>query len=99
MNAFDTQVVRKKHNVSWNEEYIIAMVHHNEGISTMRVLNIARLQKVMSPATAHKYLTQSIKKKLLLQKPDKEDKRGVHLILSANGERFLKEIKDAYVRK
>jgi DNA-binding MarR family transcriptional regulator len=99
VNAFDTQIVRKKHNVSWNEEYIIAMVHHNDAISTMRVLNIAKLQKVMSPATAHKYLSQAVKKKLLLQKQDKEDKREIHLVLSASGERFLKEIKDAYVRK
>ena len=99
MNAFDTQIVRKKHGVNWNEEYIIAMVHHNEDMNTTRVLNIARLQKVMSPATAHKYLISSIKKKLLLQKQDKEDKRGVHIVVSASGERFLQEIKDAYVRK
>ena len=99
MNAFDTQIVRKKHNVSWNEEYIIAMVHRNEGISTMRVLNIAKLQKVMSPATAHKYLSQAVAKKLLNHKQDKEDMRSMNLSLTAKGERFLEEIKNAYVRK
>ena len=99
MNAFDTQIVRKKHNVSWNEEYIVAMVHHNDGISTMRVLNIAKLQKVMSPATAHKYLTQAVAKKLLSHKQDKEDLRSMTLSLTAKGKHFLQEIKDAYVRK
>jgi predicted transcriptional regulator len=99
VNAFDTQIVRKKHNVSWNEEYIVAMVHHNEGINTTRVLNIANLQKVMSPATAHKYLSQAVTKKLLSHKQDKEDMRSVTLSLTAKGERFLQEIKDAYVRK
>lgn len=99
MNAFTTQIVRKKHDVSWNEEYIIAMVQNNEGISTMRVLNIAKLQKVMSPATAHKYLTQAVDKKLLNHKQNKEDMRTMTLSLTAKGERFLEEIKDAYVKK
>lgn len=99
MNAFDTQLVRKKHNVSWNEEYIIAMVHHNEGINTMRVLNIAKLQKVMSPATAHKYLSQAIAKKLLSHKQDKEDLRGMTVSVTAKGKHFLEEIKNAYIRK
>ena len=99
MNAFDTQTVRKKHNVTWNEEYIIAMVHHNEGISTMRILNIAKLQKLMSPATAHKYLSQAIDKNFLKHKQDKEDLRSKTVVLTAKGEKFLQEIKDAYVRK
>lgn len=99
MNAYETQIVRKKHNVSWNEEYIVAMVHHNEGISTMRVLNIASLQKVMSPATTHKYLSQAVTKKLLNHKQNEEDMRSMTLSLTAKGERFLKEIKDAHVRK
>lgn len=99
MNAFDTQVIRKKHGVDWNEEYIIAMVHHSEDMNTSRVLNIARIQKVMSTATAHKYLMSAIKKKFLLKKQDKEDRRGVHIVVSASGERFLEEIKNAYVRK
>lgn len=99
MNAFDTQVVRKKHNVSWNEEYIIAMIGNNKDINTMRVLRIAGLQKVMSPATAHKYLTMAINKKMVLHKQDKEDLRSMTLNISAKGERFLQEIKDAYNRK
>jgi len=99
MNAFDTQIVRKKHGVSWNEEYIIAMVGHNEGISTMRILNIAKLQKVMSPATAHKYLSQAIAKKLLNHKQDKEDMRSMSVFVTAKGKHFLEEIKSAYNRK
>jgi DNA-binding MarR family transcriptional regulator len=98
MNAFDTQIVRKKHNISWNEEYIIAMVGNNEGISTMRILNIAKLQKVMSPATAHKYLSKTIAKKFLNHKQDKEDMRSMSVFVTAKGKQFLKEISDAYNR-
>lgn len=99
MNAFDTQIVRKKHGVSWNEEYIIAMVANNEGITTMRVLKIAGLQKVMSSATAHKYLKQAVDKKFLSHKQDKEDMRSMTLTLTAKGRHFLEEIRNAYNRK
>lgn len=98
MNAYDTQIVRKKHNVSWNEEYIIAMVHHNVGINTMRILEIAGMQKVMSPATAHKYLSQAIVKKFINHKQDKEDLRGKTVFTTAKGKHFLQEIKDVYNR-
>ena len=99
MNAFDTQIVRKKHNVSWNEEYIIAMVANDEGINTMRVLKIAGLQKVMSPATAHKYLMKAVDKKMLSNKQDKEDLRSMTLTITAKGRHFLEEIRNAYNRK
>jgi DNA-binding MarR family transcriptional regulator len=98
MNAFDTQIVRKKHNVSWSEEYIIAMVANDEGLNTMRILRIAGMQKVMSPATAHKYLSQAIVKKFLNHKQDKEDMRSMSVFVTAKGKQFLKEIKDAYNR-
>ena len=99
MNAFDTQLVRKKHGVSWNEEYIIAMVANDEGINTMRVLKIAGLQKVMSPATAHKYLMKAVDKKMLSNKQDKEDLRSMTLTITAKGRHFLEEIRNAYNRK
>lgn len=99
MNAFDTQIVRKKHGISWNEEYIIAMVANNDGINTMRVLRIAGLQKVMSQATAHKYLKQAVDKKLLSHKQDKEDLRSMTLAVTAKGKHFLEEIRNAYNRK
>ena len=99
MNAFDTHIVRKKHNISWNEEYIIAMVANDEGLNTMRILRIAGMQKVMSPATAHKYLSQAIAKKFLNHKQDKEDLRSMSVFVTAKGKHFLQEIKDAYARK
>ena len=99
MNAFDTQIVRKKHNVSWNEEYIIAMIANDEGINTMRVLKIAGLQKVMSQATAHKYLMKVVDKKLVSNKQDKEDLRSMTLTITAKGRHFLEEIRNAYNRK
>lgn len=99
MNAFDTQIVRKKHGISWDEEYIIALVNHNPGINTMEILKLVGMQKLMSPATAHKYLTQTITKKFLKHKQDKDDLRGKSVFVTPKGEKFLQEIKDAYVRK
>lgn len=98
MNAFDTQNIRKKHDLSWDEEYIIALVNHNPGINTMQILKQVSAQKLMSPATAHKYLSQVIAKKFLKHKQDKEDLRGKSVLVTAKGEQFLKEIKDAYRR-
>lgn len=99
MNAFDTQIVRKKHNVSWDEEYIIALVNHNPGINTMEILKLVGKQKLMSHATAHKYLSQAIDKNFLKHKQDKEDLRSKAVFVTAKGDKFLQEIKDAYVRK
>ena len=99
MNAYDTQAVRKRHRIGWQEEYILGMVNAEAPLGTMAVLKIAEAQTVMSPATTHKYLHKLIAKKFVLEKQDKIDRRGVDLLVSAKGETLLKEIKDAYVGK
>jgi DNA-binding MarR family transcriptional regulator len=53
----------------------------------------------MSPATAHKYLKSAVRRKLVLQKRNKEDARGVEFTVATKGNEFLEEIKHAHVRK
>ena len=99
MNAYDTQSIRKRHRIGWQEEYILGMVNAEAPLGTMAVLKIAEAQAVMSPATTHKYLHKLIAKKFVLEKQDRIDRRGVDLTVSAKGEGLLQEIKDGYVRK
>ena len=96
-NAYDTQAVRKRHKLSWQEEYVLGMVNAEAPLGTMAVLKIAEAQTVMSPATTHKYLHKLIAKKFVLEKQDRDDRRGVDLFVGAKGELFLKEIEDAHV--
>ena len=96
MNAYDTNAIRKRHRIGWQEEYILGMVNAEAPLGTMAVLKIAEAQAVMSPATTHKYLHKLIAKKIVTEKHDKIDRRSVALSVSAKGEGILKEIKDAY---
>jgi hypothetical protein len=68
-------------------------------MNTTRVLEMADRQKIMSPATAHKYLKAAVAKKLLLQRWDKKDKRNTEFTVGARGTKLLEELKHAYVRK
>jgi len=99
MNAYDTQAIRKRHRIGWQEEYILGMVNAEAPLGTMAVLKIAEAQTVMSPATTHKYFHKLIAKKFVLEKQDRTDRRSVDLTISAKGEGLLQEIKDGYVRK
>ena len=99
MNAYDTQSVRKKHKLVWQEEYVLGLINAEAPLGTMAVLKIAEAQTVMSPATTHKYLRKLIAKKFVLEKQDKDDRRSVDLFVGARGELFLKELKDAHVGK
>jgi len=94
VNAFETNSIREKYRLSWDEEYIIGMVNNFGNINTMSILDEA--DKVMSPATAHKWLTSAHKKKLLLRKRT-EDKRSSVFYVSEKGKKILREIGDAYV--
>jgi DNA-binding MarR family transcriptional regulator len=60
---------------------------------------MADRQKIMSPATAHKYLKQAVGKKLVLQRRDSEDGRNMELTVGARGTKLLEELKHVYVRK
>ena len=63
-NAYDTQVVRNRHKISWQEEYVLGMVNAEAPLGTMAVLKIAEAQTVMTPATTHKYLHKLILRNL-----------------------------------
>lgn len=97
MNAYSTEAIRKKYKMTWNEEYIVSMVKHHTRISTMRVLEEAKRQGIMSPATTHKYLSQALAKRLLKHAQDGTDLRSRAVVLAPRGEHFLQEIKDAYI--
>lgn len=99
MNAYNTQQTRARYRVTWQEEYIIGMVNKESPIGTTGVLKIAENEAVMSPATTHKYLTNVVAKKFISEQVVKVDKRSVVFKLTEKGEKFLQEIKDAYVRK
>jgi DNA-binding MarR family transcriptional regulator len=99
MNIFNTQPVRAKYGISTDEEYIVGMIKSLGGMSTTRVLSMAKRHKIMSPATAHKYLKAAVGKKLLLQRWDQDDKRNTEFTVSARGEKLLEELKHAYVGK
>ena len=99
MNAYDTNDIRKRYRMAWQEEYILGMVNAEAPLGTMAILKIAEAQTVMSPATTHKYLKKLVAKKLVAEKVDKVDRRGVVFSVSDKGATFLKEIKDGYMRK
>ena len=99
MNTFETNPIRDRYDITTNEEYIIGMVNNLGSMSTTRVLEIAQKHKVMSNATAHKYLKAAVAKKLLLQRWDKKDKRNTEFTVGARGTKLLEELKHAYVRK
>lgn len=99
MNLFNTQPVRAKYGISPSEEYIVGMISSLGSMSTTGVLETAERQKIMSPATAHKYLKAAVAKKLLLQRWSKEDKRNTEFIIGARGEKLMEELKHVYVGK
>lgn len=99
MNAYDTQQVRTRYRVTWQEEYIIGMVNRESPIGTMGVLKLAENQAVMSPATTHKYLTKVVGKKFISEHAVKADKRSVTFNITEKGKKFLEEMKHGYVRK
>jgi DNA-binding MarR family transcriptional regulator len=89
MNIYMTQPVRKKHGISWEEEYILGLIDHAEEVRVTAVLGIAN--EVMTQATAHKYLTQLIDKKYVKHVVGK-DKRIKVVELTRAGIRYLDEL-------
>jgi DNA-binding MarR family transcriptional regulator len=89
-----TQPVRKKHGVSWEEEYILGLVDHAENATVSKVLELAK--EAMTQATTHKYLTQLIDKRMV-EHIVGDDKRIKVLGLTKAGFKFLNEISDASV--
>ena len=94
MNIYMTQPVRKKHGVSWEEEYILGLVDHTESVSVTKVLNLSK--EVMTNATTHKYITQLIDKRML-EHTIGDDKRIKVLGLTRAGIRYLDELSNASV--
>lgn len=88
-NIYETQPVRKKHGISWEEEYILGLVAHADTVRVSAILGIAN--EVMTQATTHKYLTQLLDKKYLKHVVG-DDKRVKVVELTRAGIRFLDEL-------
>jgi predicted transcriptional regulator len=99
MNAYETQAIRHRHKIGWQDEYIIGMVNKEAPLSTSGVFKIAGLEGVMSQATTHKYLKKVVAKKFVQEKVAKPDRRANELTLTEKGKHFIQEIKDVYVGK
>jgi DNA-binding MarR family transcriptional regulator len=99
MNMFETNPIRDRYSITVYEEYLVGMINKLGSMNTTRVLAMADRQKIMSPATAHKYLKLAVTKKLLLQRRDTEDGRNIELTVGSRGNKLLEELKNAYVRK
>lgn len=99
MNAFESQHIRNKYNINWLSEYIVGMIGNLGAMNTTRVLAMCERHKIMSSATAHKYLKLGVDQKLLVQKWGKTDKRECEFTLTAKGEKFLEELKHGTIRK
>ena len=89
MNIYMTQPVRKKHGVSWEEEYILGLVNHGDVVRVTTVLDVSN--EVMTQATTHKYLTQLVDKQLIKHNIG-DDKRIKVLTLTPKGEKIIKEL-------
>lgn len=72
------------------------MIGHLGPMNAMRVLTLCSKQKIMSPATAHKYLNTAAVKKLLSKKVSKIDKREVEYDTTDKGEWFLQDVVGVY---
>ena len=95
MNTFKTQTIRAKHKLTMQEEYVLGIINELEPISTMRILNLANKQDVMSPATAHKYL-KNLERKKLIHKIKAEDRRMHEMATTGKGLIVLEELRNAY---
>ena len=99
MNAFESQHIRNKYGIDWLSEYIIGMINTLGAMNTTRILAMCERHKIMSSATAHKYLNSAFDRKQLLQKRNKENKRGVEFTVASKGVQFLEELKHGTNRK
>lgn len=92
-NAYKTQPIRKKYDLEWQEEYILGLVAHAQLVRVTAILGIAK--EVMTNATAHKYLTQLIDKKLLKHTVC-EDKRVKTVTLTKKGSGFINDLSNVW---
>lgn len=92
MNAFETQDVRDKYRITWQEEYIIGMINSFGEATTTQVFKGAEYSRVMTQATTHKYLKSAVYRKMIKEVKLKEDQRVHVLTLTDRGREFLHEL-------
>jgi len=92
MNAYESQEIRNKYKVTWQEEYIVGMIHSLGEATTTRVFKAAEHSRVMTQATTHKYLKSAVYRKMVKEVKLKEDKRVHILTVTDKGLAFLSEL-------
>lgn len=92
MNAYESQRIRDKYKVTWQEEYIVGMINSFGEATTTRVFKGAEHSRVMTQATTHKYLKSAVYRKMIKEVKLQEDRRVHILTLTDRGREFLNEL-------
>lgn len=90
MNFYKTNPVRKRHNFTWREEYLLGLLQEKGEIPTKDVL--LHSSEAMSENTSHKYLMKLILGGYVLPLEDADDKRFVFVRITERGTNYLKEL-------
>lgn len=90
-NIYLTQPVRSKHDICWQQEFILGMVCHLGYANVSEILT--KSKDVMTQATTHKYLTNLIDRELL-EHTASSDRRVKKVKATAKGRKIIKELAD-----
>lgn len=92
MILFKTQHLREQHGISWHEELILGAAYALGGTWTNDIIDSVR--NAMSPNTAHKYVTQLIKRGYLQQTRGEKDKRYANVDVTQKAVDYLADIQE-----
>lgn len=95
MSIFDAQYIRKKHNLSWGEDYMLGLVDRTAPITTMRAIELGEKLCGLTNVTIQTKLKSLVAKNLVAKKKDKDDGRLVIYSLTEKGKRLVGSLRDA----
>lgn len=90
MNFYRTAPLRKAHNFTWREEYLLGLLEAKGEMPTKDILSLAT--EAMSENTTHKYLMRLIKGAYVIPLEEPSDKRFVFVRITDRGLSYLKEL-------
>lgn len=92
MNYYRTTPLRKSHNFTWREEYLLGLLEAKGEMPTKDILSLAG--EVMSENTTHKYLMRLVKDAYVIPLEEPTDKRFVYVRITDKGRSYLKELQN-----
>jgi DNA-binding MarR family transcriptional regulator len=92
MNYYRTTPLRKAHNFTWREEYLLGLLEAKGEMPTKDILSLAG--EAMSENTTHKYLTRLVKDAYVIQLEEPTDKRFIFVRITDKGRSYLKELQN-----